>query len=258
MIERMQKWWTSWRITGMCYGAVLTVTVVAQDVSSGRFVTFKEALRERKIELTEDSLVSQLHNPDFHIRYFAALVLAQDKAKGAIPAITEALDKESNPEAHVNMALALAQLGSDKGDVSLTEACTDAHLAPLFRVYAAKYLLDLGKESCLSTLESLLRSGTDPGVRVLALSQLARFQDVGTADSQAVLESVLGALSDKESMVRIAASHALVALKSVSAIPHLKQAIAAEQDEGTRSALEGDLSQLRENNRSKRPVVHPQ
>ena len=258
MNERIQKRGTTWRITGMCYVALLTLTVVAQDVSSGRIVTFKEALRERKIELTEDSLVSALQNPDSHIRYFAALVLAQDKAKDAIPAITEALDKESNPETHVNMALALAQLGSDKGDVSLTEACTDAHLAPMFRVYAAKYLLDLGKGSCLSTLESLLRSGADPGVRVLALSQLARFQDVGAADSQAVLESVLGALFDKEAMVRIAASHALVSLKSVSAIPNLKQAIAAEQDEGTRSVLEGDLRQLRENNRSKRPVAPPQ
>lgn len=186
------------------------------------------------------------------------MVLAEDKETDAISAITEALNRESNPETHVNMALALAQLGSDKGDVSLTEACTDAHLAPMFRVYAAKYLLDLGKESCLSTLESLVRSGTDPGVRVLALSQLARFQDAGAADSQAVLDSVLGALSDKESLVRIAASHALVSLKSVSAIPNLKQAIVAEQDEGTRSILEGDLRELRENNRSKRPVARPQ
>jgi HEAT repeat protein len=134
-------------IAGICYVALLTISVSSQELSTARFVTFKELLQERKIELTEDSLVSALRNPDSHTRYLAALVLAEDKVKDAVPAITEALEKEDNPETHVNMALALAQLGSDRGTDALKGACTDAHMSPMFRVYAVKYLLDLGKES---------------------------------------------------------------------------------------------------------------
>lgn len=241
-------------ISAICYVAFLTTSVSSQELSTGRLVTFKQILQEHKIELTEDSLVSALRNPDSHTRYLAALVLAEDKAKNAVPAITEALGKENNPETYVNMALALAQLGSDRGTNSLKEACTDVHLTPTFRVYAVKYLLDLGKESCLNSTLVLLRSETDPGVKVLALSQLPRFQNVSAADSQAILGSVLAALSDQEPLVRIAASHALVPLRELSAVPRLEQAIAAEHDEGTRSILAGDLSQLRQNNRSRKPA----
>src|ERR1700758_4286571 len=230
MTERTREPRVLLRISAICYVALLTVSVSSQELSTGRLVTFRQLLQERKIELTEDSLVSALRNPDSHIRYLAALVLAEDKAKDAVPAITEALEKEDNPETHVNMALALAQLGSDKGTDSLKEACTDARLSPMFRAYAMKYLLDLGKESCLNSTASLLRSA-DPGVKILALSQLSRFQSVSAADSQAILASVLAALSDPESLVRIAASHALVSLNELSAVPRLEQAVAAEHDE---------------------------
>ena len=40
---------------------------------------------------------------------------------------------------------------SDRGTTSLKEACTATHLSPMFRAYAVKYLLDLGKKSCVDS-----------------------------------------------------------------------------------------------------------
>jgi len=254
MIRRMQQRRVVVGITAICCVVLLGGRISSQELSGGRLLTFKQLLQERNIELTENSLVSALHNADFHIRYLAALVLAEDKEEDAVPAITEALDRENNPETRVNMALALAQLGSERGTDALRQLCSDPHLTPTFRVYAMKYLLDLGNESCLNASTSLLRSG-DPGARVLVLSQLPRFKNVSAADSQRILALVVAALSDRESLVRIAASHALVSLKDLSAIPHLEQAIAAEHDQGTRSVLEGDLHQLEKDNRSRRPAT---
>jgi hypothetical protein len=55
--------------------------------STGHFESFAQMLQERKIQLTEDSLVAALRNPDPDVRYLAALMLAQDKAGNAEGAI---------------------------------------------------------------------------------------------------------------------------------------------------------------------------
>jgi HEAT repeat protein len=223
---------------------VLICGGASQDASTGRFATFKQLLVERNIALTEGSLVAALRNTDAHVRYLAALVLAEDKATDAASAIADALASEKVPETRVNIALALAQLGDENGFVALQKDCVDTALATSLRMYAAKYLLDLHNEGCLSAIEDVLRSTKDVGSRVLAMSQLARFQHASEGDADKILDSLTTALSDPDPTVRIAASHALGALGNLSAVPHLQNAIAVEHDEAVRPIMQADLRRL--------------
>jgi len=223
--------------TGMIFG---------QEVSVGRSASFKELLRERNIELTEPALIAALQNPDSHVRYLAALVLAEDKSTDAVPAIMEALAIEKVPETRVNIALALAQLGGKKGFAKLQGTCDDAEAAPYLRMYAAKYMLDLGEENCLAAVTEVSQSTADLGSRVLALSLLPRFQHASADDSRKILSAGLKALLDSQAEVRIAAGDAVVRLGNLSAIPSLERAIMREQDEAVRSQLNLDLERLKE------------
>jgi len=224
----------------------LTASSASQDASAGRFATFKQLLRERKIPLTEEGLTAGLRNPDAHVRYLAALVLAEDKTASAVPAIESALMIEKVPETRVNIALALAKFGDKNGFSVLRESCDDAELAPHLKVYAAKYLLDLHDKGCLSSIEGVVQSSPDAGARVLALSQLPRFQEVSAADLERILGIAIEALSDQNPTVRIAASHALVELGNSSAVSPLEKEIASEHEEGVRSIMRADLRRLQE------------
>lgn len=226
---------------------LLTASSASQDISAGKFATFKQLLRERNIELTKEALITALRNSDSHVRYLSALVLAEDKATDAIPAIAETLATEKVTETRVNIALSLAQLGDERGFTALKEACGNATLAPSLRMYAAKYLLDVRSENCLSSVEGVLQSAPDAGSRVLALSLLPRFQHVYTTDSQKIFGLLVTALSDREPSVRIAASHALITIGNMSAVSPLQKAITAERDETVRSILQDDLRGLEQN-----------
>jgi HEAT repeat protein len=212
--------------------------------SSGHFATFRELLESRNIDLTTSSLIGALQNRDSHVRYLAALVLAEDKATTAIPAIKEALTAEKIPETRVNIALALAQLGDAQGFTALESTCNNTDAPAYVRMYSAKYLLDLHKESCLDTVVMVAQSADDFGSRIAALSLLPRFQHTSASSSQEILAAILKALSDRESVVRIAASDALGVLGDTSALPYLQHAIVSEQDETVRSRFQADLERL--------------
>jgi HEAT repeat protein len=225
---------------------VPTINGASQDTSGGHFATFKQLLRERNVSLTGEALLTALRNTDPQVRYLAALVLAEDKETNAIPAIADALTTEKVAETRVNMALALAQLGDENGIAALRDDCSNPELAPSLRMYAAKYLLDVHSEGCLSSIEDVARSAKDPGARILALSQLARFQHASEADSDKIIRSLAIALSDKEPTVTIAASHGLSAFGSPAGVPYLQKAIAVEHDGTVRSIMQADLQRLQE------------
>jgi len=209
-------------------------------------MTFKELLRERHVELTTPSLVEALQNPDPHIRYLAALTLAEDKSIDAVPSILDALKSEKNPEARVNIAFALAQFGEEKGFVALRSICRDRDVPVYLRIYATKYTLDLDDKTCLSAALDVLQSKDGVGVRVLALSQLSRFRHASENDSQRIVSATLKALADPAPEIRIAATDTLSSLQSARAIPALENALAKERDDTVRSHIETTLELLRD------------
>jgi|SRR5271166_311218 len=213
---------------------------------SGHFMTFRELLTQRNIDLTEPGLITALRNQDPHVRYWSALVLAEDKATDAVPAISEALKSETVLEAKASIALALGQLGCQQGFATLKTMCGDRNIPTSLRLYATMYMLDLDDESCLNAIFEVLQSNADSGSRVLALSQLSRFHKVSQDDSQRIVTATLRALADEMPTVRIAASRALSRFPPAVAVPSLQNAIAREQDEGVKILMQSSLQHLRE------------
>lgn len=239
-----------------CIVGTISFNTLAQDAGptrSEKFLTFREALQTRHIELTKPSLVAALHNPDAQIRYLAALMLAEDKATDAVPEIVNALKSEKDPETKTNIALALAQLGEQKGFTTLRSTCDSQDVPDHLRLYAAKYMLDIGNEYCLSTVLNILQSKSSAGVRALALSLLPRFEELSKANSQQIIAATVGVLADPLPDVRIDASQTLLRLAAVTAIPALEDAITKETEDTVRSRMQIDLQRLKEMQQKKQP-----
>jgi HEAT repeat protein len=214
--------------------------------SMGHFESWKQTLQNRKIQLTEESLLAALRNPDPDIRSLAALVLAEDKAGEAVGAIEHAAAHEKARETQIDMALALALLSDNQGVRMLQQACDDPGTPANLRMYAAKYILDTKNKGCLSVVENFLLSAPDSGSRRLAFSEIVRFQHVSDADAHKIFAALVTSLGDPEPQIRMGASGALAELGNQSAVPELQKAIAAESGDAVRSSMQSDLRKLRE------------
>jgi hypothetical protein len=106
------------------------------------------------------------------------------------------------------------------------------------------YLLDLKDESCAKSILEVLQSSVGSGLRILALSQLSRFQHLSPSDSQRVTSIIVNNLADAAPDVRIAASNALSYFPSPLARSSLETAILKEQDPAVRSLMASDLQRL--------------
>jgi len=221
------------------------------QVGSVRLSRFGDLLREHNIDLTEPALVRALKNPDSDVRFLAAMKLAEDKAVDAIPAVKHAMTAEKAPRTRVNIAVALGLLGDPGGRDELKKVCADGDFPPEFRLYAVRYMFDLGvekDENCLRAAEEIVqivdsenRTVADRGS---ALELLPRFRDLTADESMKIFQLVVDRLYDPEPTVRIAASQSLADLGNANAIPYLEAAIGREQEEGTRSVFELNLKKL--------------
>lgn len=223
------------------------VAALSQDnapkvVIGGPPASLAEQLRRHHIDLTETALMEALDNPDQQVRYLAALRLAEAKDEDAIPAIEEALAKEKVTETRINIAIALVQLGQDKGMQALTADCEDPKLPGFFRARAMTYMLRLGSPACFTAALDLL--GSDPGSREQILSLLPQYPHPSKQESGEILEATTKCLNDESAAVRIQASEALKTLANPLAIPLLQNAIPSERDEVVRSQMQATLDGL--------------
>ena len=222
------------------------------QVGSVRLSRFGDLLREHNIDLTETALVRALKNPDSEVRFLAAMKLAEDKAVDAIPAIKQAMAVEKAPRTRVSIAVALELLGDPGGRHELKMVCADGDFPPEFRLYAVRYMFDLGVErddDCLHAAEEIVEivdsENRTVGDRNSALELLPRFRNLTTDESKRMFQLVVDRLHDPEPTVRMAASQSLASLGNIAAIPYLDAAIARESEEGTRSVFELNLKKLR-------------
>jgi len=230
--------------------AIVAVLVTAATCQSGAEPgrggppSTAQLLRQHRVELTKDSLVRALQDPDPQVRYLAAEKLAEDGAQDARPFIATALRIEKVPDTRVNMAFALALLKDENGIASLRSECSDGELPGYLRARAATYLIDLHREDCLDPVLNMLESDTDSDSRTQALSVLPSFH-VGQQDSQRIFSAVANALADQTPTVRLQASVALGMLGNTVAIPALERALAAEENDAVRLQMKSDLQKLR-------------
>ena len=222
-------------------------------IEVGGIRTIGELLRQHNVELTEPALLQALKSPDADVRYLSAMKLAEDKVINAVPAIKEALAAETVPRDRVNLALTLGLLGHPSGPDELKRMCADENFPPEFRLYAVRYMFDLGTEKdegCLHAAEDaakMVDSGNrSVGYRVTAFELLVRFRTLTSEESQSVFDLVLHGLNDPDPFVRMGASSAFATLGDRNAIPYLKAAIAQEEDENIRSVLKINLKKLQQ------------
>lgn len=129
-------------------------------IDGGRFRTFGELLRERNVELTEPALLAALNSSDVDVRYLAAMKLAEEKVVGAVPAIKATLAAETVPRDRANIAFALGLLGDPSGRDELKRMCADESFPSEFRLYAVRYISDLGVETdegCLHAAKDIAK-----------------------------------------------------------------------------------------------------
>ena len=219
----------------------------------GRLHTFGELLRERNVELTEPALLRALKSSDADVRFLSAMKLAEDKVVGAVPAIKAALAAETVPRDRANIALALGLLGDPSGHDELKRMCADENFPSEFRLYAVRYMFDLGAEKhegCLQAALDIAKlvdlGNRSVGDRVTAFELLARFRNLTSEESQSAFDLLLHGLNDPDPYVRMQASSAFATLGDRNAISYLEAAISQEVDENIRITLTINLNKLRE------------
>jgi HEAT repeat protein len=222
---------------------------------------FETFFAERHVAAsTTNDLLSALHNGDPQVRMVTARVLACEDAKETIPNLVENLETEKVKWVQQDIAIALMEMGDERGIVSLRKDCTDATLEKDYSMVAAEYLLDLHDESCLGVvLESLqtnpqfnwwgatYRDGSDGWDLELRFAALAMAPDLGglsSAEFAQLRAAVLNCLEDSSPDIRAQASIALAELGDDSVIPRLQAAIFTESDKHARKYMAYSLKVL--------------
>jgi HEAT repeat protein len=215
----------------------------------------EKALQRHRIAITKRSVFAALRSNDLEIRKTAADVAAKRWPKPAIPALEQAMRRETDELTLIRIATDLAKLGNKVGRQALVKECHNNSESASNRMSAATTLSrDLGDDSCIDSIIDVLRSDSDPNdtyAKQWAL-ELARdlIRRVGAQRSETVFELVMGALNDPSTGVRIVASMTLDAIGDPNAIPSLESAIAREEDEGCRQVMARELQGLKKKNDS--------
>jgi HEAT repeat protein len=211
-------------------------------------------LQKHGVQLTVPALVQALKSSDTEVRNLAAVKLAWDHVKKAVPAIRDALRSERVPMTRVNLAYSLAYLGEAQGFDSLRDLCINPDWPFYLKTISARYMLDLKREDkkCRDALVEVLQSG-EGGADSLAetVSLLLRFHNLTPEQPQQMFQIAVKALSSPSAGMRMVASIAIVQIGKSAAIPYLQNAISREEETNTRSVMQRELGRLQSD--GKRP-----
>jgi HEAT repeat protein len=232
--------------TSVLFAPLLFATILTGQnpppIQVGGVRTTADLLRHHHIDLSKESLVSALKDPDPQVRYLAAEKLSEDNARDAVPAITQALEDETVPATRINIAFALALLGDETGVAALRTACDTSSLPGSLR--AAMYLLNLHTNSCPNAILNMLESESTLESRTEALSILPSFRHLTDDQLQRALKLAIRSLDDPTPAVRLDAAVVLGSLGSSSVIPSLQRAVAKEQNKLVREQMENTIVAL--------------
>lgn len=136
-------------------------------------IRIAEDLGQARSPLSAEGLLEALADPSFNVRYEALISIARTRPH---PRLTQALIEILNshrPDLSPAAAWALGRSGDPEGVPALRRALTSEY--PLLRAQAARSLGQLGDRDSAAAIHALLRSESDPGLRVAyaaALGQL--------------------------------------------------------------------------------------
>lgn len=205
--------------------------------------TIADRLRELRVPLSKQSLISALASESDQIRGLAAIQLSVEGATEAIPSLVAALEIESMPRTKASIAYALARLGDARGVDALRQECTDITVPVTVRLSAAQYFESIDRASCPEALLQALKNDSSD-TRSVALSLIPNFKRLSAAESSEVQKILLASLSDPNTAVKVAAANTLWELDYRSGIPALQAAIAKESDPFVLNTLQYSLRRL--------------
>ncbi len=209
----------------------------------GQPETIENALQRHHVSLTRAGLIAALRDPDAEVRRLSAQKLAQDRDRGAIPAIAHALESEPSVLNRANLAYSLAELGAPAGVSTLRGICISADTEPAVRMTAAQYMVWLKRPDCWDAVVQVLESDSgDPGATIQALSLVPATKGAGY---ERIFGATTALLRSEDPGVRATASSTLGALDDASAVPYLEAAVSVEHNNGCLIEMQVDLQRLR-------------
>lgn len=211
----------------------------------------EHTLQEKyNIPPTKEGLLMALRHSRPDVRMFAALKLAWDGQKDAIPSILAALAVDPVPNVKVSMAFAAAKLGSEDGLAALRSMCHGRTSPSYLRMDAAGAMLDLERNDCLTDVLEVMRSteGSDSveeNQAVLqAVSLIPRFKSLTLEQLGQVRSIVPAFLRSSFPWMRATVCSTLRMMGGPWAAEQLRTALAAETDDNVRRAIKSSLAAM--------------
>ena len=212
-------------------------------LGSGPMPTPSAVLQLHHVALDSESLVAALKSPEPLVRGLAAVVLAENGDAGAIPPMKESLARESDQQARINIAKALAELRDSDGIAALRSVCLDTKALQAYRLEAAMEIRPYSRD-CLASVADIAWSSPEPDVRLEALNQLQREKEPLRGHEGSLLALEIHALNDSNPTVRMVAADGLAKAGDPSVLPLLRQKMEGESDGTVKSRMQRDIGAL--------------
>ena len=187
-----------------------------------------------------------------------------DRDLSATPAIEQALSTETNNQARVNIASALASAGDPIGAKYLETMCSDASLPDtvILRVvhslavanFSHPQLASPGK--CADAVLSALESGSESYQRAALVTAFpSMYKDVPKDKAERMVADAQNLLGDNDSSVRMVTSQALADMGSTDSIELIRNAMERETDPALRAVHQRNLDKLLKLQRQSAPAA---
>ena len=200
--------------------------------------TMEEGLQSLHIGTSRDALVAALHNSYPAIRGLAAMKLASDGDRSAVPAIRHALKVEPDRLERFNIARALRLLGDPDGNSELAKICSDPAERSDWRLEAADELAPSVGRDCFSSVVSILASSDNPVLTGSSLETLLKLNWRDSMSQQSeereMAHGLVLALSSSIPDVRQKAAQCIVKYRVIDSVSALRKATDKEPDPATK------------------------
>ena len=171
----------------------------------------------------------------------AAVQLADNRDRSAIPALNRALQDEQDANERLNIARALNVFSDPRGGETMAKLCADGSLREDLRLEAAGELQASGHENCFASVAEILSATHVPALKLAALDYLNRSHTELTPATEQYLVVTLGLMKSLKSeiaMVRQRATACIVRYHITAARSYLRAAAEKETDPATKAAME--------------------
>jgi len=213
--------------------------------------SFGDSLRAHGIDLSESSLIAALQNNDPEVRSLAVAKLLEDHDLQSVSSIEKVLSAETNSNAKVEIAGALASFGDPLGAKYLVAMCTDPSL-PTLAMSAAVHGLALAHYShpqftspavCADTVLDLFDNRPDSKVDMVELFA-AMYHEVSQSQADRMFADAQSLLQSDSLSSRIVGSDILASLGFTAALDLLHTAMESATDPVERLSYYSDYLTL--------------